>query len=91
MLPATACYWRRSSIPWNEYRRRNLLLFLEHRRTSTGGVRIPLLDEGGRDVSFEEIRTLTFLLRKRRLLTVNIRLPNSRTSTLRFGMRETCW
>ena len=48
-----------------------------------------LLDEGGRDVSFEEIRTLTFLLRKRRLLTVNIRLPNSRTSTLRFGMRET--
>ena len=40
-----------------------------------------LLDEGGRDVSFEEIRTLTFLLRKRRLLTVNIRLPNSRTST----------
>ena len=47
-----------------------------------------LLDEGGRDVSFEEIRTLTFLLRKRRLLTCNIRLPNSRTSTIRFGMRE---
>ena len=40
-------------------------------------------------MSFEEIRTLTFLLRKRRLLTVNIRLPNSRTSTIRFGMRET--
>jgi len=48
-----------------------------------------LLDEGGRDTSFEEIRTLTFLLRKRRLLTCNIRLPNSRTSTIRFGMRET--
>lgn len=48
-----------------------------------------LLDEEHNDYSFEEIRTITFLLQQRRLLTVNVRLPNSRTSTLRFGARKT--
>ena len=48
-----------------------------------------LKSSDGTDLSFEEMRAMTFVLRRRRLLTANCALPTGRLVTIRYTADET--